>query len=522
MIWELLENTAWRFPNQVAVSHQGRQVTYSQLYHEAFALGQFLSRVLNLEPKQRVILLLQNSPEYLIAYFAVLAAGGIVVPLNPETTAHELHSILCHCEPKGIICQSRHKPILKKILHELSTIAFGLIESTEEPRKIINGIPFIDLEEATRNGAIFKIDKERRASSDKTDLAQIIYTSGTTGRPKGVMLTHENLLANTDSIVQYLDLTHQDKAQVILPFFYSYGNSVLLSHCRVGGTLVLANQFVFLQTIISQMVSEKVTGFSGVPASYIMLERNSGFFCTHFESLRYMTCSGGTLPKAMISRLQATFPHIKIFIMYGQTEASSRLSYMPPEDLSKKVGSIGMGIPGVKLNVLNKQDEPVHPGEIGEIVAEGNCIMKGYWNDPDETEKVLRKRRLYTGDLATIDEEGYIFFVGRKSAIIKHGSYRIHPGQIEEVLGNCPDVRRVAVTGIPNETVGEVVAALVVKETGSQLSSRDLLQYAKQFLPVFKLPQRVIFVEDLPQTTSGKIQRGKLKEIVDVIDSGFS
>jgi acyl-CoA synthetase (AMP-forming)/AMP-acid ligase II len=353
--------------------------------------------------------------------------------------------------------------------------------------------------------------------ADADSVAQIIYTSGTTGRPKGVMLSHGSLLANTDSIVEYLELQESDRVQVILPFFYSYGNSLLLTHFRVGGTLVLADQFVFLQGIVSQMIREKVTGFSGVPSSFAMLERYSKFFVTPLESLRYVTCAGGALPTAMIGRLQEAFPHTETVIMYGQTEASARLSYLPPQELPQKLGSIGKGIPNVTLSVLNEQGQPVALGEIGEIVAEGSCLMKGYWHNEEETQRVLKEGRLHTGDLATRDEDGFIFIVGRQSDTIKYGSYRIHPAQIEEVLSTCPGVEQVAVTGFPDDTVGEIIVASIVQGPGHELSSTDLLQYAKQFLPTYKLPQRVLFVKDLPKTSSGKIKRAQLRDMVGAV-----
>jgi acyl-CoA synthetase (AMP-forming)/AMP-acid ligase II len=344
-----------------------------------------------------------------------------------------------------------------------------------------------------------------------SDLAQIIYTSGTTGKPKGVMLTHRGLMANTESIAAYLKLSEHERTMVILPFFYSYGNSLLLTHVFVGGTLVVAEQFVFLNKVVTQMLQERVTGFSGVPSSYAMLLKQSPFSRTRFETLRYVTCAGGALSKSLICVLQDSLPNTEIYIMYGQTEASARLSYLEPSNLTRKMGSIGKGMPGVHLRVLKKDGTEVLPGEVGEITAEGDCLMKGYWNNPVETCKSLRGNRLYTGDLATIDEEGFIFIVGRESEIIKSGSYRIHPMEIEEALNSHPDVLESAAVGVDDAVLGESIVAFAVTRPDSSPSSSDLLRHARKFLPAFKLPRRIVFVEQLPKTSSGKIKRAALR-----------
>jgi acyl-CoA synthetase (AMP-forming)/AMP-acid ligase II len=455
----------------------------------------------------RVVLLLKNSSNYLISYFGVLGSGGIVVALNPDTTAHELKYLLCDSDAKGIICHASILPMLARGMGGSIVPRFILVEGKLSPgsaRDLQNVEPLADLLEISSAPKLsFKCNE--------ADLAQIIYTSGTTGKPKGVMLTHRGLVANTKSIATYLKLSARDRIMVILPFFYSYGNSLLLTHVSVGGTLVIAEQFVFLTKVVKQMLQEQVTGFSGVPSSYAMLLKQSIWSKTRFETLRYVTCAGGALSKASIRALQACLPEAEIYIMYGQTEASARLSYLEPSDLTRKMGSIGKGIPGVRLRVLRKNGTEVLPGEVGEITAEGDCLMKGYWNNPDETKKTLRGNRLYTGDLATIDEEGFIFIVGRESEIIKSGSYRIHPMEIEEVLNSHPDVVESAAVGVEDAILGECIIAFVATRPHCCLPSSDLLHYARMFLPAFKLPRRIVFVEELPKTSSGKIKRVALR-----------
>jgi long-chain acyl-CoA synthetase len=503
---EMFHRTAADYPDHEAIVHRSERLTYRDLFEKASRLSSCLVQR-GVHAGDRVVLLLENSPSYLISYFGVLGSGAVVVALNPDTTAHELKYLLCDSQAKGIICHASILPMLACGMGGSMVPQFILVEGKlcpESARNLQNLEPLADLLETSSPAkASFKCSE--------ADLAQIIYTSGTTGKPKGVMLTHRGLVANTKSIAAYLKLSERDRIMVILPFFYSYGNSLLLTHVFVGGTLVIAEQFVFLNEVVGQMLQEKVTGFSGVPSSYAMLLKQSAFSRTRFETLRYVTCAGGALSKALIGKLQDCLLETEIYIMYGQTEASARLSYLEPLDLTRKMGSIGKGIPGVRLRVLRKDGTEVLPGEVGEITAEGDCLMKGYWNNPGETQKTLRGNRLYTGDLATIDEEGFIFVVGRASEIIKSGSYRIHPMEIEEVLNSHPGVLESAVVGLDDAVLGECIVAFVVTRPGSSAPSSDLLHYARTFLPAFKLPRRIVFVKELPKTSSGKIKRLALR-----------
>jgi acyl-CoA synthetase (AMP-forming)/AMP-acid ligase II len=503
---EMFHRTTANYPDHEAIVYRSERLTYRDLFEKASRLSSCLVQR-GVHAGDRVVLLLENSPSYLISYFGVLGSGAVVVALNPNTTSHELKYLLSDSEPRGIICHASILPMLEPVVGQLPFPEFILVDGWLSSKSSTG------LQNVERLAGILEIASLRDVSFVRSDadLAQIIYTSGTTGKPKGVMLTHRGLMANTESIVSYLKLSARDRVMVILPFFYSYGNSLLLTHVFVGGTLVVAKQFVFLNRVATQMLEEGVTGFSGVPSSYAMLLKQSVFSKTRFETLRYLTCAGGALSTSSIRRLQDCLPDVEIYIMYGQTEASARLSYLEPSNLTRKMGSIGKGIPGVRLRVLKKDGTGVLPGEVGEITAEGACLMKGYWNNPVATHKTLRGNRLYTGDLATIDEEGFIFVVGRASEIIKSGSYRIHPMEIEEVLNSHPGVVESAAVGVDDAVLGECIVAFVVTRPDCSPLSSDLLQYARTFLPAFKLPRRIVFVEELPKTSSGKIKRVALR-----------
>lgn len=298
----------------------------------------------------------------------------------------------------------------------------------------------------------------------------------------------------------------------VLPLYYSYGNSLLLTHVMQGGSLVIDNRFMYPGVVLDSMVRESVTGFAGVPSTFAILLRHSNFRNMSFPSLRYITQAGGPMSHDMAVEIANIVPHAKVFIMYGQTEASARLSYLPPGDLKRKQSSVGRGIPGVTLEVINKNGEKVIPGEAGEITAKGDNIMLGYWGKEKETLQVLRNGRLYTGDLATIDEEGYIYILGRRTEMIKSGSHRIAPREIEEIILKHPKIAEGAVIGQPDPILGEAISAFIVIRDGCSCQEKEIMQHCYKNLPVYKMPKTIHFVSSLPKTDSGKIKKEELRK----------
>ena len=268
--------------------------------------------------------------------------------------------------------------------------------------------------------------------------AQIIFTSGSTGVPKGVVLSHRNIIANTSSILQYLHLSENDIMEVVLPFYYCYGLSLLHTHLRAGGSLVLNNNFIFISSVFNDINKYKCTGFAGVPSHFqILLRKSEGFKNTHFPSLRYVTQAGGKLHNSFIEEFINTFPEISFYVMYGQTEATARLSYLEPNLLRSKLGSIGKGIPNVELKVVNQLNENVLAGETGEIIARGENIMLRYYKNGDETNKTIKNGWLYTGDMGTVDNDGFIYLSARKKEFIKISGKRVSPKEIEIGRASC-------------------------------------------------------------------------------------
>lgn len=504
---DFLADFACRDPNAVFVHHRGQDWTYGEVYRHARSVAGWL-RHNGLKEGDRVGVLLPNSAEYVICYFGILLAGGIVVALNPHTTPRELKHTLVHCEPTAVVSVSQCDDALEAVAGDLRNVRMfvGMDNNGEAPSGLAAHCAGIGelLEHAPTEASEF--------DATHSSVAQIIYTSGTTGRPKGVTLSHDNLMANCRSIVQYLDLDASDSIFVVLPFFYSYGNSLLMTHVAVGGRLILADDFVFWNRALDLMESQKATGFSGVPSTYAMLLHKSDFSKRKFPHLRYLTCAGGALAPATTERIRTRLPHVRIFPMYGQTEGSARLSTLMPEELDAKLGSIGRGIPGVRLSVLDEAGRPVRVGEVGEIVAQGDNIMVGYWKDQEATREVLRPEGLRTGDMARVDEDGYVFIVGRRNDMIKSGSYRIHPQEIEEVLLEVEGVSEVAVVGCPDKIQGEVpVAYVVLAANGPAVTEEEILDHCRTSLPRYKRPREIRLVSTLPRTTSGKVKRHEIR-----------
>lgn len=482
--------------NAVAISGEKTAVVSAKTrltYRELADLALFSASLLlgyGLRAGDRVAILTDNPFHYIASYFGVLQAGGIVVGLNPQTSERALDTVINDCRPAFFLLSGRSKKY----------------------REFLTGFPcivkYFDLDvlspdsEQTRNGSALD-----QATPQPDDIAQIIYTSGTTGKPKGVMLTHTNLVSNTLSTIEYLKLSEMDSVMAVLPFFYSYGNSILLTHIAVGGAMVVNQSFVYPNVILEQMVAENVTGLSGVPSTFALLLHRSAIRDYSFPNLRYITQAGAAMSPKLAAQLTEIFPGTEIYIMYGQTEAAPRLSYLAPEQIDTRPGSIGKAIPEVSLEILNRDGNPVSVGEVGEIVASGANIMKGYWQRPDETAAVLRQGKLWTGDLAYSDEEGFLYIVSRKSDMIKCGSHRIAPKEIEELLLELDGIAEAVVLGEADKILGELIVACIIAEPEENVSEKDILAFCRKHLPAFKVPHKIIFMREFPKNESGKVQK---------------
>jgi acyl-CoA synthetase (AMP-forming)/AMP-acid ligase II len=492
-----LEASALREPAAEAVVQGHRRVHYGELWANIQGIAAFL-RAQGVARGDRVAVVLENCPEYIASYYGALAVGAVAVGMNAAARSREIGRWLEHCGARWVVLDAGH-PDYEELA---SRQGCGVIVVGATPAAD-GRVSWVDAA-ATPPAALLEVEA--------ADPAAIIYTSGTTGRPKGVVLTHGNLSANTAAIVDYLRLTAADRVLNLLPFFYSYGNSVLHTHLAVGGTLVLENHLVYPQKILSRIAEERITGLPGVPSTFALLLQASELSESPLARLRYLTQAGGAMTPRNISRVREQLGSVELFIMYGQTEATARLTYLPPALIGEKLGSVGRPVAGVELEIRDDAGQRMPTGVTGQVCVRGASVMAGYYADREATEAVLRDGWLHTGDLGYLDADGCLYLEGRRSDMIKSGAHRLSPLDIEDVIAMLPEVAEVAVVGVPDEVLGEAIKAVVTLRPGAILDAMTIQRHCVQQLPRYKVPRTVEFADRLPRTSSGKIMRYRLAD----------
>lgn len=476
-------------PGEVALVEGDRHCTYGELRSAAGTLAAELA-ALGLPAGSRVGVLGANSLFWVAAYLAVMKLGHVAVPFSDKLTVDDVRRNARIAGCAAVFADRRSARRFS------AAFADGLAVVTDE---------------ALRAGR--EPYWPAPAPADPGADAVLMFTSGTTSAPKAVRVTHGNIQANTDSIIEYLGLRSDDRVLVILPFFYCYGASLLHTHLRCGGRVVLCNSFVFPETALDVLEREECTVLAGVPSSFQLLLRASTFTQRPLQSLRLIQQAGGKLPPVLIQELVAAKPAAQLFVMYGQTEATARLSYLPPGRLREKLGSIGRGIPGVDLRVLNEEGEPVAPGERGEIYAAGANISPGYYRDPEGSAAKFTLRGLRTGDLATVDEDGYIFIVDRRDDFIKSWGHRVSSQEVEAAALRLGTLVSAAVVGVPSEEAGEAVVLFAAARPGTQVTADEVLAVCRRHLPKYMVPRTVLLLDTMPLNGNGKIAKPRLREM---------
>jgi acyl-CoA ligase (AMP-forming) (exosortase A-associated) len=515
LIHHMLRTSAQRSPDKEALVHGEQRLSYREVKRRTSGLAKGL-RSAGVVPGDRVGIYLEPSVAQVVSIFGISAAGGVYVPINATLFPDQVGHIAKDCGMKGLVTTPVKLSTLAPLFAQIPSLQFVVLTAPgDSPQTAVHLHHLEDLYNLP--GA----DDWREQSISK-DLAAILYTSGSTGKPKGVMLSHANVMAGSTIVSTYLGITSADRILAVLPFSFDAGMNQLMTAFQQGGTIVLIN-FTFAREIVQVLLRERITGLAGVPTLWSLLAQpNSTLQRQPLPDLRYITNTGGAMPQTVLKVLRQALPTTKIFLMYGLTEAF-RSTYLPPEELDCRPTSMGKAIPDTEILILNERGQRCQPGEIGELVHRGPTVSLGYWNRPEDTARALRPNPLlppemgdcekvcYSGDLVKMDDEGFLYFIGRSDTMIKSSGFRISPTEIEEVLFQTGNLRGAAVIGLPDEVLGQVIKAFVVGKDGKPLDTDALLATCGERMPRYMVPKFIEVLSELPKTSSGKVDYPALR-----------
>ncbi len=513
-IGQLLEDKAKEHPDKEAVIFEDRRITYEELNEQAERLAHFLLKK-GVKKGDKVALWLTNLPEWIVAWFAVPKIGAVVVPTDPWYKSGEIKYMFDDSDTVAVITTERSRKykfldILEDVapsLKKLKTIV--LIEGESDK------IPTVTYQEAMEEGKGWEDDKEyldRKNDIDPDDVTFILYTSGTTGKPKGVMLTHHQIVKNANDIGEMLHTTGEDKLVIPVPFSHCFGNVLSITlMVNFGGVMIPLVEF-HPRTALELVEREKATMIHGVPTMFIReleLARREDF---DTSSLRTGIMAGSSCP---VETMQSVIDELgcNVSIVYGLTEASPGVTQTRFDDTVKdRVETVGRVLPDQEIKIVDDDGEEVPPGETGELLVKGYNVMIGYYKKPEATKNAIEEGWLHSGDLAIMDERGYVRIVGRKKDMVIVGGLNVYPREIEEYLIEHPEIQEVAVVGVPDPDLGEVVAAAVVPTEGSDITPQDVVDFLYGDVASAKVPRYVVVGMDLPLSGRGKIQKFKLRD----------
>ena len=516
LVHHILRASAERYPGKEALVHGEQRLTYADVSARVSGLAAGL-RAAGLKRGERVGIYLDAGIPQVLSIFGISQAGGVFVPANgvlfPEQVAH----IGCDCAISALITSASKLESLREILPAIPSLRFLVVVGKHE-NGVGSSLETYSFETMTAAAPAVSwqdwgIEK---------DLAAILYTSGSTGKPKGVMLSHANVMAGATIVSTYLSINSSDRILAVLPFSFDAGLNQLTTAFQQGATLVLIN-FVLAKQIVTMLTTERITGLAGVPTVWSLLAQpNSSLQKNPPPNLRYITNTGGAMPQSVLKTLRTALPQTQIFLMYGLTEAF-RSTYLPPAELDRRPTSMGKAIPDTEILVINEHGQLCQPGEVGELVHRGPTVSMGYWGNPEATNRVLKpnpllpseigdtERVCYSGDLVKMDEDGFLYYVGRRDTMIKSSGFRISPTEVEEVVFQSGKARHAAAIGIPDEMLGQAVKVFVVSRDGESVDKDELLAYCAEKMPRYMVPKSIEIVDDLPKTSSGKVDYPSLR-----------
>ena len=516
LVHDIIFAAAARAPHAEALVYRDERLDYTALARLVDA-GAAAVREAGLNAGERVAVFLEKRTECVAALFGASAAGAVFVPVNPLLKPEQVAYILADCGVRLLVTSPERLRQLAPALAACPTLHTILLTAGADVSPAPPAPTGVTLRAfVPQRGAAVPSPAPRRIDAD---VAAILYTSGSTGRPKGVVLSHRNLVAGAQSVSGYLALRPSDRLLAVLPLSFDYGLSQLTCAFHAGATAVLINH-LFAQDIARAVVAERITGLAAVPPLWIELARLDW---SGAATLRYLTNSGGAMPRAVVDALRAAIPHAELFLMYGLTEAF-RSTYLPPAELARRPDSIGRAIPNAEVMVVRPDGSPCAVDEPGELVHRGALVALGYWNDPAKTAERFRpapgrdpalplaEMAVWSGDTVRRDAEGYLYFVGRGDEMIKVSGYRVSPTEIEEALHASGLAADAAAFGVPHPKLGQAVVAVVYAHEDAPDAGAALLDACRRLLPAYMVPAHIaLHAAPLPRNPNGKIDRPALR-----------
>jgi acyl-CoA synthetase (AMP-forming)/AMP-acid ligase II len=521
LVTDFLEQSAMRTPDKIALVCDGQRLSYAEIDSMANGFAHAL-QAHGVARGDRVVLFLPNCVELVVGIFGTLKANATFVIANATMKVDSLRYLLNNCRATALVASAGKGELVEELIANTPSLRLMIMtdgatadgggangtgsQNGHAPQDALPRLAFGSIAHA------YSTTRPLRQCIDQ-DLACLIYTSGSTGEPKGVMSAHANVVFAASSIISYLKNVADDIVINVLPFSFDYGLYQLLMVFKFGGTLVLERSFAYPVQILKLMEREGVTGLPGVPTLFsLLLQQDLSAY--PLRSLRYITNTAAALPGSHILQIQRMFPQATLFSMYGLTE-TKRTLYLPPEQLERRPDSVGIAIPGTEVWLVDEAGQRLGPNAVGELVIRGGHVMRGYWEAPEATAARYRpgplpgERICYSGDLFRMDDEGYLYFVGRKDDIIKSRGEKVPPKTVENILYLLPDVLEAAVIGVPDPILGQAVKAFVVTRNGD-LTPKQILLHCRAHLEDYMMPKVVEIVDSLPKTSSGKIKKTEL------------
>ncbi len=501
LLQDFIYNSCLSHSDKTAIFDKERILTFKELYNMTNGAGRFLQDK-GVKRGDRIAVLLDKSIEQILALFGSLKSDACFVLINPALGKPQIRHILTDCNVKILITADKFAQMVNEIKTDISEL-------------------IVVYEDDFKNGIKAYYGEERICGNITDDICSIIYTSGSTGLPKGIVITHRNIIDGARIVSQYLNIDSNDRLLGLLPFNFDYGFNQLATTLYKGAQIELF-QYFMPNTLMKTLRERKITGLAAIPSIWSsvfnprLAVQNDDY---DYPDLRYITNSGGKLPVTIVKQIREKFKKTKLFLMYGLTEAF-RSTYLSPEELDKRPDSIGKAIPDVEVEVINSDGMICKPGEEGELIHRGACIARGYWNNPAKTAEVYKPNPLlppenrfletvvYSGDIVRKDEQGFLYFISRKDNMIKTSGYRVSPTEVEELILQFSGVVEVVVFGLSDPAIGQKIRAVVT--VSSNIETKDIINFCKKTAPLYMVPQEIYIEETMPRTSTGKLDRPQI------------